>query len=450
MKDRLFTLALAIGAFAAFYALFAPKPAPPQERVTRPLTTEAGPNGYLGLQRWLAAGQVPTLSLRERYGRLGEVAGAASTGNLLISTAPHIYPIRTSEAGALSSWVAAGNTLLIVAGLSDTPDWSMGEGQDAELLEHMTTMTGLTFVNVRDDVPAPVETMAPPNTAANPDTPKPDDKAAEPEDVDQTRAALAGLKRLTEPQRSEVQPKGLHPLLDGVQSVLAISEYPSEQWRAVSSSMLIVELAQVGTSDVPALWLRPHGAGQIIVSAYGSIFTNKVLGEHDNAKLLANIVHWSLGPAGQVIVDDAHQGLVSFYDPEKFFGDSRLHRSLWWLLALWLVFVIGQQRLRPATSQWNPVDITSFVQATGGFIARVLKPAAAGQQLFANFFNEIRRRLGLPPDGTPVWDWIETYSAISARDLARLRELHQKVTAHRRVNLMELHGLLIGVRALLR
>jgi hypothetical protein len=36
--------------------------------------------------------------------------------------------------------------------------------------------------------------------------------------------------------------------------------------------------------------------------------------------------------------------------------------------------------------------VTSFVRATGGFMARVLRPAAAARQLFANFFNEIRSR----------------------------------------------------------
>src|SRR5262249_19737541 len=83
VKDRLFTLALAIGALVAFYALFFRSPLPAaNEKVTRPLTTEAGPNGYLGLQRWLAAEHVPTMSLRERYGHLARVA-PSPTGNLL-------------------------------------------------------------------------------------------------------------------------------------------------------------------------------------------------------------------------------------------------------------------------------------------------------------------------------------------------------------------------------
>ena len=223
----------------------------------------------------------------------------------------------------------------------------------------------------------------------------------------------------------ESSPNGEHPLLEGVQSVLAVSEFPSAHWQATSDSSVVLELASDHDAGVPALWLLPYGDGQIIVSAYGSIFTNKVLGEHDNAQLLANIARWSLGDKGRVIIDDAHQGLVSFYDPDKFFGDSRLHRTLLWLLALWLVFVLGPQRLRGNMRGWNPLDVTSFVRATGGFMARVLRPAAAGQRLFANFFNEIRGRLGLALDGAPVWDWLAGHSVIAAADLDRLQELHR-------------------------
>jgi hypothetical protein len=198
---------------------------------------------------------------------------------------------------------------------------------------------------------------------------------------------------------------------------------------------------------VPALWLVPWGDGQIIVSAYGSLFTNKAIGERDNARLLANIVHWSLGKKGRVIIDDAHQGLVSFYDPDKFFGDARLHRALLWLLVLWLVFVLGPRRLRCAMSDWNPLDVTSFVRATGGFMARVLRPAAAGQRLFANFFNEIRSRLGMTPDGAPLWDWLAAHAVIPAADLKLMQDLHQRVAEQRRVDLAELHNLIARVRA---
>jgi uncharacterized protein DUF4350 len=427
VKDRLITLALAVGALAAFYVLFMPQPQLPQERVTRPLSTEAGPNGYLGLQRWLAAAKIPVISLRDRYSSLSTVTPAPTTGNLLITTTPHVYPLRASESQPLQDWITAGNTLLVLAGLSDTPEWSMGEGVDLQFMAHMQTMTGLTFK------------MIPPPE------PKPGDKI----EKQTTRDAVLAVTRLLEPARYESTPNGEHPLLAGVRSIQAVSEFPSAQWQATSDRAVVLELASDHKSGVPALWLVPYGDGQIIVSAYGSLFTNKLLDQRDNARLLGNIVHWSLGDRGRVIIDDAHQGLVSFYDPEKFFGDSRLHRALLWLLALWLVFVLGPRRLRGATESWNPLDVTSFVRATGGFMARVLRPDATGQRLFANFFNEIRSRLGMTTDGAPLWDWLAARSVIPAADLNRLQHLHERVAARRRVDLAELHNLIARVRALL-
>jgi hypothetical protein len=80
-------------------------------------------------------------------------------------------------------------------------------------------------------------------------------------------------------------------------------------------------------------------------------------------------------------------------------------------------------------------------------MARVLRPAAAGQRLFANFFNEIRSRLGMTPDGAPLWDWLGVHSVIPPADLNRLQALHQRVADRRRVDLAELHNLIARVRA---
>lgn len=443
MKDRLLTLALALGALAAFYVVLAPKPPMPQQTVTRPLSTEAGPNGYLGLQRWLASEGIAVVSLRERYGGLSAMTPGVSSGNLLITTAPHVYPLRSSEAEPLQTWIEAGNTLFVLAGLSDTPEWSMGEGQDAGFIAHLKTMTGLTFTQIPD--PAPKQ-----EGEAKKDDAKEDDAKEDAAQKQQNaRDALLAVTRLVEPLRIESAPNGEHPLLEGVRSAVAVSEFRSARWQASSDRAVLLELASDHASGTPALWLMPYGDGQVVVSAYGSLFTNKVLGERDNARLLANVTRWALGEKGRVIIDDAHQGLVSFYDPDKFYGDSRLHRSLLWLLALWLVFVLGPRRLRGSTHAWNPLDVTSFVRATGGFMARVLRPAAAGQQLFANFFNEIRGRLGLAPDGAPLWEWLAGHAVIPAADVDRLQELHRRVAARRRVDLPELHNLIARVRALL-
>ena len=455
MKDRLLTLALAFGAFVAFYAVMAPKPEAPRERPTRPISIEAGPNGYLGLVRWLEAEHVPVLSLRERFGKLNGVPGLASaTGNLLVSTAPHVYPIRGSEVWPLRDWVRKGNTLLVVAGLSDTPDWSMEDGVDDAFLEHLQTMTQMNF----SQLPAEVETEPAEGASDAPETkpgqkPKapPDDSDAD--DFEDDAASLSEIAdaqtKLDEPLRFEMQPAGAHSLLQGVSKVSAQSEYPTSKWDGWSNDTGAMELAHDPESGAPVLWLLPEGQGQIIVSAYGSILTNKLLGDDGNARLLANIVRWSLRDGGKVIIDDAHQGLVAFYDPEAFFGDSRLHVTLWWLLGLWLLFVIGSQRLRPAQSSWNPVDITGFVRATGGFMARVMRPAAAGQQMIANFFNDARKRLGLVTDGAPLWDWLHAQPVVSSDDIERLQTLHARVQQGRRVDLAQLHNLLARLRVAL-
>src|SRR5690606_26897120 len=125
MKERLVTLALAVAALALFYALVAPKVAAPQERVTRPTSIETGPNGHAALFRWLQAEGIPVASFRERYTKLPELFDPSmGTGHLRISAAPHDYPIRASEQARWRDWIAAGNTLLVLAGLSDTPEWS--------------------------------------------------------------------------------------------------------------------------------------------------------------------------------------------------------------------------------------------------------------------------------------------------------------------------------------
>lgn len=453
MKERLITLALAVAAFAAFYALMGPKPSAPQEQTTRPTSIEQGPNGYLGLMRWLTAERVPMLSLRERYTKLSDLPGIeAESGNLMLTTAPQLYPLRQSEFSPLRRWVEQGNTLLIVAGLADTPDWSMGEGADPEFVDNMEAMTDLRFQQVPLTPAEPGQQELEKKIEGATPEPAPPLQPKAPEEPQPTMAEMmAAATKYDPPMRFEMKPAGPHPLLEGVETVGALSEYPSDKWRASMEGEggAVIELAHDPVSGAPVLWVLPFGEGQIILSAYGSIFTNKALGSDDNARLLANIVRWSVHDRGKFILDDAHQGLVAFYDPTAFFGDRRLHLTLWWLLGLWLVFVLSSQRLRPALSKWNPVDITGFVRATGGFMARVLRPAVVGQQLFANFFNDTRLRMGLPPNGEPVWDWLSVQTSVAPQDVQRLQELHAKVQHGRRVDLLRLHNLLVRVRTAL-
>ena len=133
MKERLVTLGLALCALALFYALFLPKPVPADKLPAMPLSTEAGPSGYLAVWRWLKAGRIPVLALHERYDRLNaDSARFSSAGNLLLTTLPHKLPVRPGEATELDAWVERGNTLVVMAALDDTPLWALGDGHAAE------------------------------------------------------------------------------------------------------------------------------------------------------------------------------------------------------------------------------------------------------------------------------------------------------------------------------
>ncbi len=417
------TLALACGALFLFYALIFPKPTSNGREVTQPLSTERGPNGYFALRRWLEAEPIRVVSFRERYDKLTLATDRQPTGNLLITTVPHRLTARPIELDRLRAWLARGNTILVMAGLADTPEWALDGKHGFSVLPQLTELSGIEFY-----------------PAHSVDDKKNDDKKI----LKNTRQQVVNaMQRLLQPQARDFSPTGNHPLMAGVNSVGAISEFPAGDWQARPKHVsAVVELAHLNNADAPAFWLASYGNGQVLVSAFASPFVNKLIGTHDNARLLSNIVAWSVGPNGSVLLDDAHQGAVAFYDPQAFFGDARLHRALGWMLLLWLVFVLGPSRIRPTVSAWNPIDIVSFVRATGGFMARILKPTEAGRRELSLFFNRIRHRIGLAGNGAPLWDWLESQGSIAAADLAQLRIYHDHVVGGDRIDFVRLHNLL--------
>ena len=218
---------------------------------------------------------------------------------------PHRVPARNAELNALDEWIDKGNTLLIMAALDDTPRWAVGGGE--AFLHSLGRMTRIQF-EVRD-------------SAADGSTP------AKP------RRKVADLLHALEPRQVIIEPKGSHSLLDGVHSVLAVSEFPASHWRGVPmDASPALDLAhreadeKAGIGADPAIWLKPQLKGQILIFSVGSPFTNRAIAERDNARLFSNIVAWSVRRGGTVIFDDAHQGAVSYYDAKAFFRDPRLHR----------------------------------------------------------------------------------------------------------------------------
>jgi hypothetical protein len=426
VKDRLVTLALALGAFVLFYALFVPKPAGNADAIALPVSSEGRDAGYQGIWRWLKAQDIQVISFRDRYGGLAQQKLPAN-GNLMITTLPHKVPARDDEALRLDEWVGQGNTLLVMAALDDTPAWAARA--NADFLNTLKRLTGLSFREIKEDPP----------------------DAATDESTRTTRSLRQAVQRLLAPEQDSIVARGSHPLLDGVASIATQSEYPASRWTAHSADFLVLELGEradmaAGSAAAePAMWLRRYGQGQIIVLAFASPISNALIGEVGNARLFANIVAWSGAAQGAVLFDDSHQGLVDYYDAKAFFADSRLHRTLLWLGLLWLLFVLGWQRLRPHGDGWKPVDVTNLIHVTGGFLASRIAPNLVGQRLCGNFFNRIRQRLALPQNGEPVWDWLHTQASVPAAELERLRQLHARTLTSKRVNLVTLQNCLARI-----
>jgi Domain of unknown function (DUF4350) len=405
MRERLLVLVLAAGALGLFAAMLLPKPPPASRAAARPLSDESRPDGYLAVWRWLSAERIPEVSLRYRYDRLPALP-ARPTGNLLLVTLPQSVPIRAAELAALERWVERGNTLLVMAALDDTPPWSLGA--DPLLPEHLDRLTGMKL----------------------------SERA-------HTRAPSA-----TSPSNGwlTLAPLGPHPLLAGVSRITARSRLPTRRWQRIPEDGQVPLVLAARTDDGdPALWLERRGAGQIILCAAGSAFSNAAVAFTGNATLLANILSWSLGPGGVVIFDDAHQGETAFYDARAFFADPRLHHTLGWIVLLWLAFVLGPLPLRAARRAWHPLGEAAYVEASARYLAAVVPPDEAAARLIERFLDDLRshHNLGRSAD---IWQWLDAQAGVSASQRRALQAYETRARAGGRVDLAALQNLLAQLR----
>ena len=408
MKERLITFICALGALALFFTMFLHEDSGGfgGVEVPRPTTEERGANGYQAAMQWLDREHIRTISLRDRYDRLSK-KNLAATGNLLIVTLPATAVFKTEEFRPLDHWVREGNTLVVLAALSDTPDWAFALGGMTP--GDLNLLTGLEFESTRSrDLRAK--------------------KAAEPKD------SIVRLPlHFPEPRRETLIPNREHPYFNGVHQVVALTDYESQPWAVkVPYEGFVLTLAHERQTGEGAFWTRPLGNGRIVVSALGSIFTNRALGLADNARLLSNIVAINLGSNGAVLFDDVHQGLGANYDPVKFYRDPRLHMTIAIVAALWLSWVLGGTRLRLPTSRAPVPREAELVRATGGFLARVMTPAAAARRMFDHFLKH------------RPWDFLERQPRIAAADLAQLKAWYSQLGISK-VPLVRLHNLMIKI-----
>jgi hypothetical protein len=418
MRERLVTLALALAALLVFLTLFVHAAGPTAIAPSVPDSVDRSDDGLRGAFTWLTEEGVRTRPLRQRFTGVAQMSDLPARGNLLILTLPAAVPYRSDEARALDDWLRRGNTLLVLAALADRPFWARERGVlDGDL--HL--ITGLEV-------------------------------AAEPAQRAATRGKGTTLPTPVEPgatpwkpQRATLAPSRAHRYLEGVAGLAGYSDLPPPRLRVkLPRGDFPLCLAHVGSSGACGLWLLADDAGRILLSGFGSLLSNRSLGEAGNARFLANLVSASLGEGGVVLFDDEHQGLSDTYDPDKFYHDRRLYQTLAILGALWLVWVVGGTRLAPPAVPPPAQGEADLVRTTGAFLARVLRPAAAARRMYEHFFQRLRRTLREPTlDPAPYWEWLENNPRLARADVAQLRSWYADAWSDRRVPLARLHNLIV-------
>jgi hypothetical protein len=448
MRERGIAFLLALAALAAFYGLWL-RPAPsldPDANIARPTTAERRGNGYAGLYEWLQRSGVEVRSLRERYGALPDLE-ISPRGNLLVLSLPAVEVFHSDELSALDRWVRRGNTLLINAALIDQPDWaarrSAGAVVEVESLTSIEFETRKSRESRLDDKPLAQRVRE----ADARDAKGKDDE--DEEEGDEEADPEFGVERgelLEVPGKIALTATGPHVLLEGVKSLELVTDYPAQDWSLrMPYDNFVLTLARTAGGE-GALFEQRVGEGRVLLSAGGSLFTNRALGGADNARLFANIVSSRMSPDGVVLFDDLRQGLSASYDPARFYEDPRLYKTLFIVLGLWLVWVLGSTRLRaPAIVTHDPSE-AELVQRAGGLIARTVSPANTALRLFDLFFAGVaraaRRAGGGAPERGDQWQWIERHGAILPQELDRLKTWYADAHSSRALPLIDLQNLL--------
>jgi uncharacterized protein DUF4350 len=432
VRERFITLTCALGALLLFGALFWRGGTLSEREASLPTTAERGDNGLLGSLRWLQQQGVPTLSLRERYGTLERRHDLAARGNLLIVTLPASSNFRNDEVVALDRWIRAGNTLLVLAALTDRPSFAQ---LPRTMYADLQLLTGLSVTHEWEQGPGTVAKGAP--------SPPPKPGAR---DKDRTRRELAWLvEELPEPQRRSLVPNQAHPYFEGVATAVAFSDYrPSLGTMLIPRDGFAFTLAHAADSRAGVFWMRPDGAGTILVSGFASLFANRALPMADNARLLANLVAVTVGPRGTVIFDDQHQGLTAAYDPAKFYRDRRLYATIITLALVWLVWVLGGTQLQMPLGAASAPRESELLRTTGLFFARVLRRPVAARRMFENFFGQLRAPRTQDSAVVAPWEWLENHPRLPSADVRQLRQWYADAYADRRVPLVRLHNLILA------
>lgn len=406
MRDSLIALAGALLSLFLLVSLLSPGSV--QRQFSRPTTEDDGKHGLKAAYRWLAENNVNIFSLRKPFSRMDQESLPLS-GNLMVLSLPLVREALDSEWQALNAWISRGNSVLVLAGIYHLPQWSEANEwfREPEIITAVEAITAEQYTLRHNKI-----------------------------EKSETEFDLIELQKSI--QAFKPSPVSLHPatehalfreitelhswhtpgLYQGEDQTGAVA---SAYWSIDSeSSRLALRLLFAETQQQTAMWLLPVGQGWVYLSAFPDLVSNSVLDNIDNARWLANLIALTVADEGYVIFDDYHFGLSDLYDPEAFFSDKRLHNTLWFIGAFWLIYALGRSpRLAPLQQQKRNLVATDFIEATAGFVSRRVKARALAHYLAARLLEELSQRTQL--EGEALWHWLHDHPAVSTRDIRRLQ-----------------------------
>jgi hypothetical protein len=410
MKERLITLLTALAALALVIFLLSPRSHDAQKSLSLPTSEDRGPDGLKGLFTWLQREGLNVVSFRKRYSDLSKDQALPASGNVLIASMPVSREIRETEWPALSDWLEQGNTLIILGAVYQHPAWATGEDCFCDVKDFLLRYDWTLDSADRKDQQKDAED---------------DDSEAAEKTLQSTLSALQASLKDAVPQDSQLLAQSSHPLLQGVKTLhtQTRAELVKQPWTLTSSEAenLSLRLLHLKDSDLTAAWLMNAGAGRIVLLLTPDLFSNSRLGQADNARFISNLLQQSLAPKGRLLFDDYHFGLSELYDPEHFFKDPRLHKSLWCLGLFWLLYVAGYTtRLAPVRQVGAQLSTQDFINVTTEFFARRLSKPLLAEALVKHLLADIHARRGMRSEAE-VWHWLEQHSRVTNQHIQLLK-----------------------------
>ena len=125
------------------------------------------------------------------------------------------------------------------------------------------------------------------------------------------------------PEKIALTATGPHALLRDVKTLELETDYKAEDWSLrMPYDNFVLTLARDSNGEKVRCSSSTWAPARVLLCAGGSLFTNRALGNADNARLFANIVEHACREDGVVLFDDLRQGLSASYDPARFYRRS--------------------------------------------------------------------------------------------------------------------------------